>query len=35
IIDVYKSIKDSENIKDNLKSDLRILLGCKGITFVY
>ncbi|WP_231148366.1 transcription factor [Clostridium botulinum] len=35
IIDVYKSIKDSENIKDNLKSDLRILLGCKGITFIY
>ncbi|EES90495.1 MULTISPECIES: hypothetical protein [Clostridium] len=35
IIDVYKAIKDNENIQDDLKSDLRILLGCKGITFIY
>lgn len=35
IIDVYKLIKDSENINQQLKVDLRMLLECKGVSFIY
>lgn len=35
IIEGYKMIKDSDNISDKLKADLRILLECKGVSFVY
>ncbi|MGY0374969.1 transcription factor [Clostridium sp. JNZ J1-5] len=35
IIEGYKLIKDSDNISDKLKADLRILLECKGVSFVY
>ncbi|KEH91552.1 MULTISPECIES: hypothetical protein [Clostridium] len=35
IIETYKEIKKNINVKDSLKSDLRILLECKGVSFIY
>ncbi|EDS77730.1 hypothetical protein [Clostridium massiliodielmoense] len=35
IIETYKAIKNSIDVEDSIKSDLRILLECKGISFVY
>lgn len=35
ISDVYKLIKNSDNINQQLKVDLRILLECKGVSFIY
>ncbi|KGM96685.1 transcription factor [Clostridium novyi A str. 4552] len=35
IIETYKAIKNNIDVEDSIKSDLRILLECKGISFVY
>ncbi|MFU0824983.1 transcription factor [Clostridium sp.] len=35
IIETYKLVKDSTDIDDSLKADLRILLECKGVNFLY
>lgn len=34
IIETYKKIKESSVIKDNIKSDLRMLLEFKGVSFI-
>jgi len=35
IIEGFKLVRDCEEINDKLKADLRILLECKGVSFVY
>lgn len=35
IIEAYKLVKDNKDINDDLKADLRMLLECKGVSFVY
>lgn len=35
IIEGFKLVRDCEDINDKLKADLRILLECKGVSFVY
>jgi hypothetical protein len=35
IIEGFKLVKDCEKISDKLKADLRILLECKGVSFIY
>jgi hypothetical protein len=35
IIETYKLVKDSTDITDSLKADLRMLLECKGVNFLY
>ena len=35
MIETYKLVKDSRDINDSLKADLRMLLECKGVNFLY
>ncbi|KOA21485.1 hypothetical protein CLHOM_01560 [Clostridium homopropionicum DSM 5847] len=35
IIEGFKMIKDSKEIDDRIKGDLRFVLECKGVSFLY
>lgn len=35
IIEGFKLVRDCDDISDKLKADLRIILECKGVSFIY
>ena len=35
IIEGFKLVRDCNDISDKLKADLRIILECKGVSFIY